>query len=30
MTKRIEITPSPEPLEAYAKHFDAFFINADV
>ena len=24
MTKRIEITPSPEPLEAYAKHFDAF------
>src|SRR5215469_14689703 len=25
MTKRIEITPSPEPLEAYAKHFDALF-----
>src|ERR1700738_2911066 len=22
MTKRIEITPSPEPLEAYAGHFD--------
>jgi SRSO17 transposase len=22
MTKRIEITPSPEPLEAYAAHFD--------
>src|SRR5712691_10660680 len=25
MTKRIDIAPSPEPLEAYAKHFDAFF-----
>ena len=25
MTKRIEIAPSPEPLEAYAKQFDAFF-----
>jgi SRSO17 transposase len=23
MTKRIPITPAPEPLEAYAKHFDA-------
>jgi len=23
MTKRIAITPAPEPLEAYAKHFDA-------
>src|SRR5260370_6600582 len=23
MTKRIDITPAPEPLEAYAKHFDA-------
>jgi hypothetical protein len=23
MTKRIEITPAPEPLEAYARHFDA-------
>src|SRR5260370_22613545 len=22
MTKRIETTPSPEPLEAYARHFD--------
>jgi SRSO17 transposase len=22
MTKRIEITPAPEPLEAYARHFD--------
>jgi hypothetical protein len=22
MTKRREITPAPEPLEAYAKHFD--------
>src|SRR5436305_13723289 len=22
MTKRIPITPAPEPLEAYAKHFD--------
>jgi hypothetical protein len=25
MTKRIDIAPSPEPLEAYVKHFDAFF-----
>src|SRR5947207_13680814 len=25
MTKRIEITPSPEPLEAYAEHFDDRF-----
>ncbi|MBO0795677.1 MAG: transposase [Ktedonobacteraceae bacterium] len=25
MTKRIEIAPSPEPLEAYAKHVDALF-----
>ena len=25
MTKRIEITPAPEPLEAYARHFDALF-----
>src|SRR5215472_4061361 len=25
MTKRIDIAPSPEPLEAYAKQFDAFF-----
>ncbi len=25
MTKRIEITPSPEPLEAYVGHFDALF-----
>src|SRR2546421_3480499 len=24
MTKRREITPAPEPLEAYAKHFDEF------
>jgi hypothetical protein len=23
MTKRIEITPAPEPLEAYVRHFDA-------
>src|SRR6266566_3872086 len=23
MTKRIEIAPAPEPLEAYARHFDA-------
>jgi len=23
MTKRIEIAPAPEPLEAYASHFDA-------
>jgi SRSO17 transposase len=22
MTKRIDITPAPEPLEAYARHFD--------
>ena len=22
MTKRIDITPAPDPLEAYAKHFD--------
>ena len=22
MTKRIGITPAPEPLEAYARHFD--------
>lgn len=22
MTKHIEIIPAPEPLEAYAKHFD--------
>jgi hypothetical protein len=25
MTKRIEITPSPEPLEGYAEHFDDLF-----
>jgi SRSO17 transposase len=25
MTKRIEITPAPEPLEAYARHFDTLF-----
>ena len=25
MTKRIAITPAPEPLEAYAKHFDDLF-----
>jgi SRSO17 transposase len=25
MTKRIEITPAPEPLEAYARHFDELF-----
>ena len=25
MTKRIEITPSPEPLEAYTKQFDELF-----
>src|SRR5437763_3939506 len=25
MTKRIEITSAPEPLEAYARHFDALF-----
>ncbi len=25
MTKRIEITPSPEPLEAYVGHFDDLF-----
>ena len=25
MTKRLEITPSPEPLEAYAEHFDDLF-----
>jgi SRSO17 transposase len=25
MTKRIEITPAPEPLEAYARHFDDLF-----
>jgi SRSO17 transposase len=25
MTKRIAITPAPEPLEAYVKHFDALF-----
>jgi hypothetical protein len=25
MTKRIEITPSPKPLEAYAEHFDDLF-----
>ena len=25
MTKRIEITPAPEPLEAYAGHFDDLF-----
>jgi SRSO17 transposase len=25
MTKRINITPAPEPLEAYAKHFDELF-----
>ena len=23
MTKRIEISPAPEPLEAYVRHFDA-------
>ena len=22
MTKRIDIAPAPEPLEAYARHFD--------
>src|SRR5271157_572914 len=25
MTKRIDITPAPEPLEAYARHFDELF-----
>lgn len=25
MTKRIDIIPAPEPLEAYAKHFDGLF-----
>ena len=25
MTKRIEITPSPEPLEVYVGHFDDLF-----
>jgi hypothetical protein len=25
MTKRIDIAPAPEPLEAYAQHFDALF-----
>lgn len=25
MTKRIDIAPAPEPLEVYAKHFDALF-----
>jgi SRSO17 transposase len=25
MTKRIEITPAPEPLEAYAEHYDDLF-----
>ncbi len=25
MTKRIDITPAPEPLEAYVKHFDELF-----
>ena len=25
MTKRIDIAPAPEPLEAYARHFDALF-----
>jgi SRSO17 transposase len=25
MTKRIEITPAPEPLEAYTRHFDNLF-----
>ena len=25
MTKRIAIPPAPEPLEAYAKHFDVLF-----
>jgi SRSO17 transposase len=25
MTKRIEITPAPEPLEAYSRHFDNLF-----
>src|SRR5436305_15275633 len=25
MTKRIAITPAPEPLEAYARHFDDLF-----
>jgi SRSO17 transposase len=25
MTKRIDITPAPEPLEAYVKHFDVLF-----
>src|SRR5215467_15164002 len=25
MTKRIEIIPAPEPLEAYARHFDELF-----
>ena len=25
MTKRREITPAPEPLEAYSKHFDELF-----
>ena len=25
MTKRLEITPAPEPPEAYARHFDALF-----
>lgn len=25
MTKRIHITPAPEPLEDYTKHFDELF-----
>ena len=25
MTKRIEVAPAPDPLEAYAKHFDPLF-----
>src|SRR6266550_7552711 len=25
MTKRLDIAPAPEPLEAYARHFDALF-----
>src|SRR6266513_723003 len=25
MTKRVEITPAPEPLEAYSRHFDNLF-----
>src|SRR3989440_9973429 len=29
MTKRIEITPSAEPLEAYAGHFDDLFTKSN-